>query len=128
MRITYTPTRKLAAGSTGQIDFAVSVMDPRMRAESEEHVSLSGKRQTTALRLEEMWSITTVCEDADTIDFWREFAASCAFREEFTLRFENLPEYPTPVDRTVTLKKNSFREQRLGIDKFKITFTAELAL
>ncbi|GAB2507089.1 hypothetical protein [Microbulbifer agarilyticus] len=123
MYIEFVPTR-LTTGGAGKLHADLQQYDVDDQPEGKEHVALSGFRETTAYRLERVAVCRTVPLQLTPAQLaeWREFAASVAFGEYFTL--DALGTEAAPDDpQTVQLKFKSFKEKRLPGRFFEFSFT-----
>jgi len=110
--IVYTPTREIVGGG-GSITTEIEQWDRIDKWHGTEHVSLDGTTVSTLHRLETSYQVTCEPQDASQIAYFREFAASCANGETFTLDAQGIPDAPAGAI-TYRLKKNSYKEARTG--------------
>lgn len=124
MFIQYTPTR-IITGSGGKLECDVQQYSVTDSPEGKEHTALSGRTEHTVYRIDRLHKLKTVplmLSDSE-LAVWREFGASCAFGEFFTLDplgTEAAPDSPV----TVRMKMKTFKENRMAGRFFTFSFTA----
>lgn len=121
--ITYTPTRELVSGSTGVLNFQLTKCDRTQKSIGKEHTSLSGYTESVLYRIENEWNLTVAPFDNSELPYWREFAASCANGESFELDLTGVPGGFSGV-KNFRLKRNSYKESRVLVTDFSVSFTA----
>ncbi|MBN8431803.1 hypothetical protein JF535_13175 [Microbulbifer salipaludis] len=121
--ISYTATRELVSGSPEQIITDLVKCDRTHRSEGKDHTALSGFTESVFYRIENEWQITSLPFDPDQLPYWREFAASCANGEYFTLDISDIAGGAS-APLTCQLKRNSFKESRYEHFWFQVSFTA----
>lgn len=112
MFIQYTPTREIAGGP-GEISATTQPgTEPTLDPVGEESVSLSGVgRESVLHRLERQWQVNAGPEDLTTEAKWREFYASTANGETFTIDLFGTQASPVnPI--TVSMVRKSAKESR----------------
>jgi len=120
--ITYTPSREVVGGG-GSIVCDVEQWDRSSKPVGKEFTSLNGTTVHTLDRIETEINISCEPQDASGIAYFREFAASCANGETFTINANGVPGAPT-VTTTYRLKRGSYKESRMSTH-IKPSFTVE---
>lgn len=101
----------------GEIDTNIQKHDPIYKVESDELISLSGKQETTFHRFEDQFVIMSTPSEESTWRLWREFGASVAAGETFTIDPFGTKDTPDdPIQ--VKMIRNTFKEVRLN-NRFK---------
>ena len=121
--ISYTPTRELVPASPGLITCNLKSLERGTRSVGKTHTALSGTSESVLQRIEVEWSISVQPFDSSALLYWREFEASCANGEEFTLDLSDITGGPT-VPFVAKLKRDSFKESRHEHFWFHVSFTA----
>lgn len=121
MFIDYTATRELVGSGADNIDCDAQRANRSIKKFGGESVSLDGTTRHSVLhRLENTWDIETVPITVADLPRWREFAASVANGETFTIDIFGTSASPDdPI--TVTMQENSFKENRFS--KLYMTFS-----
>lgn len=113
MFIDYTATRELVGSGLDEIECDFSVGGDRVQKRiGGESTSMSGVgREFQLERLEYTWTFSTVPIAIADLPRWREFAASVANGETFTIDIDGTKAAPdNPI--TVSMKDGSYKENR----------------
>lgn len=121
MFIDYTPTRRLVSGSSGELHSDAQNVDYNAKELSTQKVSVGGSRVTTLHRIDDEISITSGYIPIADRDLWKEFHASVAAGEVFTLDAEGSKSAPLDAV-TVKLKSGSFKFKREAAQYFTVSF------
>ena len=121
--ISYVATRELVSGSPQLIVTDLVRCDRNQQSEGKEHKAISGFTESVLYRIENEWQITSLPFDPAELPYWREFAASCANGEYFSLDISDIAGGPA-APLTCQLKRNSYKETRYEHFWFQVSFTA----
>ncbi len=124
MFIQYAPLRQLVggSGSNGKLEFEASRFDESYKDQGNTATAISGKSETTLLRIDYTSMVDSGPVPIVDESKWREFHASVAAGEQFTLDAfgtEASPVAPKPVK----LQQKSFKKTRLSPQYLSYSFT-----
>lgn len=119
-RLTFVPLRSIAAGYTQgvpvDLDIGLEDYDRDAAPIKTENVSISGTRETIADRLEYRYSVRTVAIPHAERAFWRMFADSIAFGEEFT--FDPEGSLASPSSEVAAVKLDGKIDEKFSEGRF----------
>lgn len=122
MFIQYTATRQLVGSGSAEIETDTQAQERLQIEESEESVSMSGVGRESQLdRLDFEWQFTTIPVPEADLPRWREFAASVANGETFTIDIDGTQAAPVSVI-SASYVKGSYRENRFSKAYLTISF------
>jgi hypothetical protein len=121
MFIDYTPKRKLVNGSSGELHSDAQDVNRESKDIANQKQSLAGNLVTTLTRIEDTITIKSGWIDTSEMPLWKEFHASVAGGESFTLDPEGVKAVPNdPI--TAKLKTGSFKFKRESAQYFTVSF------